>query len=179
VRSLSRGEYVDGPATLLGSIKSMWRLTCNRRFLYLIPQLAWTGISIAYYSGNLVEMMSAAIGGTDTNYQFKWSMLAMVGFGLGEIFGSFFIGFIVDKYGSKTAILTNILIIVLMFGVTIAFIVDFHFNALAWIMCFLWGFQDSAVNTQVQEVLGFEFDNASSEPFSIYNILQCLACFIF
>ena len=28
-------------------------------------------------------------------------------------------------------------------------------------------------------MLGFEFDNASSEPFSIYNIFQCLACFIF
>ena len=28
-------------------------------------------------------------------------------------------------------------------------------------------------------MLGFEFDNASSEPFSIYNILQCIACFFF
>ena len=28
-------------------------------------------------------------------------------------------------------------------------------------------------------MLGFEFDNASSEPYSIYNIFQCLACFIF
>ena len=46
-------------------------------------------------------------------------------------------------------------------------------------MCFMWGFQDSAVNTQIQETLGFEFDNSSSEPFSIYNIFQCLACFIF
>ena len=46
-------------------------------------------------------------------------------------------------------------------------------------MCFMWGFQDSAVNTQIQETLGFEFDNSSSEPFSIYNILQCIACFIF
>ena len=28
-------------------------------------------------------------------------------------------------------------------------------------------------------MLGFEFDSHSSEPFSIYNIFQCLACFIF
>jgi hypothetical protein len=28
-------------------------------------------------------------------------------------------------------------------------------------------------------MLGFEFDNSSSEPFSIYNILQCITCFIF
>jgi hypothetical protein len=44
--------------TLSGSFKAMWKLTCDRRFMYLIPQLLWTGISIAYYSGNLVEMMS-------------------------------------------------------------------------------------------------------------------------
>jgi hypothetical protein len=31
----------------------------------------------------------------------------------------------------------------------------------------------------MQETLGFEFDNSSSEPFSVYNILQCAACFIF
>lgn len=159
-------EKVD---TLMGSIKSMWHLTCNRRFLYLIPQLAWTGISIAYYSGNLVEMMTATIGGDD-HYQFKWSMLAMVGFGFGEIFGGFIVGYVVDKWGSKNAILVNLVIIIAMFAVTIGFILDFQFNALAWIMCFLWGLQDSGVNTQVQEMLGFEFDNASSEPFSIYNI---------
>jgi MFS family permease len=100
----------------------MWHLTCNRRFLWLIPQLAWTGISIAYYSGNLVEMMTGTING-DNNYQFKWSMLAMVGFGFGEIFGGFFIGYIVDRYGSKIAIMYNLLIILVMFGITMAFIV--------------------------------------------------------
>ena len=106
-------------------------------------------------------------------------MLAMVGFGFGEIFGGFFIGYIVDRFGSKVAILFNLLIIIVMFGFTIAFIHVWEFNWLAWVMCFMWGIQDSAVNTQLQEMLGFEFDNASSEPFSIYNIFQCLACFFF
>ncbi len=67
-------------------------------------------------------MMSATLG-DDPNYQFKWSMLAMVGFGLGEISGGFFIGHIVDRYGTKTAILWNLLIILIMSAVTIAFIV--------------------------------------------------------
>lgn len=88
----------------------------------MMPQLAWTGISIAYYSGNLVEMMTGAIGGDDDGYQFKWSMLAMVGFGFGEIFGGFLIGFIVDRWGSKFAIAVNVLIIIIMTGITIAFI---------------------------------------------------------
>lgn len=107
--------------SLTDSFKAMWRLTTSRRFMYLIPQLLWTGVSIAYYSGNLVEMMSQTLHG-DSNYQFKWSMLAMVGFGVGEVLGGFFIGFIVDKYGSKVAILCNLLIILIMAGVTIAFI---------------------------------------------------------
>jgi len=38
-------------------IKQMWELTKNRRFMFLIPQFLWTGISIAYYSGILVYMM--------------------------------------------------------------------------------------------------------------------------
>jgi predicted MFS family arabinose efflux permease len=74
-------------------------------------------------------------------------MLAMVGFGVGEVTGGFFIGFIVDKYGSKTAILCNLITILIMTGVTLAFINKFEFNALPWIMCFMWGFQDSGVNT--------------------------------
>lgn len=156
----------------------MWKFFANRRFFYIVPQILWTGASIAYFSGSLVEMMAVVIEGDD-NYKFKWSMLAMVGFGFGEIFGGFFIGFIVDKFGSRIAILTNVLIIIIMFGVTAAYILVFRFNALAWIMCFLWGFQDSAVNTQVQEVLGFEFDNTSSEPFSVYNILQSISCIVF
>jgi MFS family permease len=106
-------------------------------------------------------------------------MLAMVGFGIGEVLGGFFIGYVVDRFGSKAAIMCNLIIILSMFAVTLGFIEVFSFNWMAWVMCFLWGVQDSGVNTQVQEVLGFEFDNASSEPFSVYNILQCVGCFTF
>ena len=49
-------------------------------------------------------------------------MLAMVGFGFGEILGGFFIGGIVDRFGTKAAILCNLAIILMMFGVTSAFI---------------------------------------------------------
>jgi len=49
-------------------------------------------------------------------------MLAMVGFGVGEILGGFFIGWIVDKLGTRAAILCNLGIILAMFGVTAAFI---------------------------------------------------------
>ena len=94
----------------------------------------------------------------------------MIGFGFGEILGCFFIGYIVDRFGSKVAGACNITIMSLMTLVTISYCVMYQFNWIAFLMCFLWGFQDSAVNTHSQEILGFEFDN-NSEPFSVYNIL--------
>jgi len=69
-------------------------------------------------------MMSDALEeeGKDDPEQFKQSMLAMVLFGVGEILGCFFIGFIVDRKGSKVATLFNLVIILIMGLVTIAFI---------------------------------------------------------
>lgn len=105
-------------------------------------------------------------------------MLAMVLFGVGEVLGCFFVGYFIDKFGSKFAVLVNLLIILAMSGVTFAFIMIYEFNSLAWIMCFLWGFQDSAVNTHTSEMLGFEFDD-NYTPFSLFNVWQSLSCFIF
>ena len=68
---------------LSASIKSMWALTCDRRFMILIPQLCWTGVSIAYYSGNLGEMMTGSLQNYSDQDQFFWSNLAMVAFGFG------------------------------------------------------------------------------------------------
>ena len=84
-------------------------------------------------------MMSATIDG-DTKRQYKLSMLAMVVFGVGEILGCFFIGFIVDKFGSRIAAMVNVFIILLMTGATLAFLFHNEFGFLAFLMSFLWGF---------------------------------------
>jgi predicted MFS family arabinose efflux permease len=52
-------------------------------------------------------------------------MLAMVGFGVGEVLGGFLIGFIVDRWGTKAAVITNLIMILSMSGVTLAFIYQF------------------------------------------------------
>lgn len=49
------------------SIKKILKLSNNKRMRFLIPEIFWTGISIAYYSGMLVEMMSASIADRNTN----------------------------------------------------------------------------------------------------------------
>jgi predicted MFS family arabinose efflux permease len=70
-------------------------------------------------------------------------------FGLGEILGAFFIGYFIDKIGSKLSTLINLAIILIMGAVSLGYIIGEKWNALAWIMPFFWGFQDSAVNTHV------------------------------
>lgn len=78
--------------------------------------------------------------GRDEHNQFKLPMLAMVLFGVGEIIGCFYIGLIVDRYGSKVATIHNLFIILIMAGFTFAFIIVYKFNWLAFVMCFMWGF---------------------------------------
>ena len=70
-------------------------------------------------------------------------------FGVGEILGAFFIGFFIDKIGSKLSTLINLAIIAIMGGVSLGYIIGEKWNVFAWLMCFLWGFQDSAINTHV------------------------------
>mmetsp|Transcript_26823 Transcript_26823/g.20086 ORF Transcript_26823/g.20086 Transcript_26823/m.20086 type:complete len:98 (-) Transcript_26823:303-596(-) len=95
-------------------------------------------------------------------------MLAMSVFGVGEVFGCFFIGQIIDKFGSKAGTLVILGIIIIMTVLTISYIGYWNFGPLAYFMCLFWGIQDSSVNTHVQQVLGFEFDD-NTTPFSVMN----------
>lgn len=118
---------------------SMWSMFATRRFLIFAPQLAWTGLSIAFFSGNLIEVMQKTIGGTPEE-QFEKSNYAMIMFGIGEILGCFFIGYIVDKFGSKPAGYANIAIMTAMTVVSVVYCIRYEFGILAYVMCFLWGF---------------------------------------
>jgi hypothetical protein len=37
------------------------RFACSKRMRRFIPQLAWTGVSIAFYSGSLTPMLTDTI----------------------------------------------------------------------------------------------------------------------
>jgi len=108
-------------------------------------------------------------------YKFKLSMFAMVLFGVGEIMGGFFIGYFIDKYSNKTAVRYNIVIIVVMGLVTALFVEQWSYNFIAYLMCFMWGFQDSALHTHTFEILGFEFED-NYTPFCLFGILESIAC---
>lgn len=67
-------------------------------------------------------------------------MLAMLVFGIGEVLGSFFIGQIIDSQGSKLVSIINVVLIVVMTFVTLAFLGINQFNLLAFVMTLMWGF---------------------------------------
>ena len=54
--------------------------------------------------------------------------------------------------------------------VTYAYLIVFEYFWLVYLMTFMWGLQDSAINTHVFEMLGFEFDN-SDDAFAIYSLI--------
>lgn len=97
--------------------------------LWLMPQVLWTGVSIAYYSGILVDQISDSIprglnesqAEYDARTAYK-ATLAMIAFGVGEILGCFFIGFVVDRFGSRKAAWVNVGICFIMTVVTLVFL---------------------------------------------------------
>ena len=150
-----------------------------------MPQIVWTGLSIAVFSSLLTDMINDAIKPdpnksdeeNDRDQDFKTS-LAMSVFGVGEVLGAFFIGYIVDTFGSRSACLVNVGILVATTIFFIEFLVINNYNFLTYVTTFLWGFQDSCNNTHLQEILGFEFAN-NSEPYAVYNAIQAWVAFVF
>lgn len=127
-------------SSYLDDITSVIALALSKRMRMLIPMCIWTGLSIAFYSGILVSMLTATMPDLTVNEQYQNSMMAMVVFGFGELLGCFFIGYVVDKRGSKFASCIDVIIILLMIMVTLLFLSVNKFNFLAFLMTFMWGF---------------------------------------
>jgi MFS family permease len=135
-------DNAEKPLGIKEVANSMWNLFMKPRFQMLIPQCAWTGVSIAFFSGNLVEMMTKSMEekGKTPDYALGQANFAMILFGVGEILGCFFIGWIVDKYGSYRATVVNCVIMAVMGLITLIYAIVYDFGVLAFFMCFLWGF---------------------------------------
>lgn len=118
-----RGSKNVEQMTVMQRTASIWRMAINKRMLVFLPQLLWTGVSIAYYSGILVSVISdSVVGATESEQQYK-SVLCMIAFGCGEVLGCFFIGNIIDRYSGKIATFFILGIIVIMTGVSVTFII--------------------------------------------------------
>lgn len=71
----------------------------------------------------------------------------MIAFGFGEVFGATGFGLIIDKIGSKKAVLVICTLISVMTIVTYLSILSLDYTFLTINMCFTWGIQDGALNS--------------------------------
>lgn len=105
------------------------------------------------------------------------ALWGMVVFGCGEVVWGFIHGIIIDKIGSRKTVYVNTLIMFIMALTAILSVWNNKFDWLSFLMCFLWGCNDSAVNVYIYQVNGFEFENAS-DPFAVWNVLMGLSNFV-
>ena len=103
----------------------------------------------------------------------------MIALGFGEIFGGLFVGKIRDTYKNIAAIAAQIVILLaaLIYIQIFNSNNDFTYTG-AYLMCFLWGTQDSGINCFVNCILGFEFESKIL-PFSVFKFTQSLFTFVF
>lgn len=98
--------------------------------------------------------------------------------GFGELFGAIFMGRVVDYLGAKRSSFINVLLILISTLMVLIFLYRGTFTYIAYVMTFLWGFQDSAVSVHLNSILGFEF-SSNKEPFSIDIMMESTNVFLF
>lgn len=69
--------------------------------------------------------------------------------------------------------------ILLQTVLTLCLIKQATYGPLVFVVTFVWGLQDSIVNTHMSELLGFEFLPDNVRPYSVFNIVQSITIFSF
>jgi len=102
----------------------------------------------------------------------------MVGLGIGEVVGGQCMGLVNDWIGNRRTSLVNVFLVFLCFACTCYNISVLNFDWTTYLMCFLWGLQDSAANIHCASLMSFQFVS-QSEPFGVFNLFQGFSLFIF
>ncbi len=114
----------------------------------------------------------------EENLKFQDSMMAMMSLGVGEVLGGIIMGWVVDKFGTKLSCFVNIVNIFLASTLVIFYLYVDTYSWLAYLMTFVWGWQDSCISIHIDTILGFEFES-TKEPFSIDSFIESLTVFTF
>jgi MFS family permease len=96
--------------------------------------------------------------------------------GVGEILGGNIIGIFRDKYGNRAAYTFEIVLLLAGVGCVLVFNNQNKFGWMAYVMNFVWGLQDSGLNSLLRCLLGFEYEDKTT-PFSVFNFVQSLSLF--
>lgn len=129
----------------------------------MLPQIAWTGASISYWSGLLTPIMTLAQNDKNPEREertvLEYCLFAFMFFGIGQAISGILMGKIIDLTSSKKACFVNVLFMGLTLAVSIINIKMLEYGWISYVTCLLWGMQDGVVNTHCFQMLGFEFDS--------------------
>jgi len=150
----------------------------SKRFFILVPLIFAWAASYAIIAAALVPMMTYTMdSGWDTDLKNKKALLALIGLGIGQIFGSLLMGRILDKFSTRFTVYANVLVSVSAYLILLAFARHASFSMeFACFMNFFLGWQDAGVNCFVYCILGFQFDSKTI-PFSAFRFLEPLFIF--
>ncbi len=103
-------EHVQEETGFWALVKSTLRFMKMKRMMLINPQLFWTGVSIAFWSGILTPIIVLQLADSNLSETEKQAMalMAMIWFGVGEVLGGVVEGFVIDLVGSKLATWFNI-----------------------------------------------------------------------
>ena len=55
---LLKKQRIKDEPTVMMEVRAILNMLCSRRMVFFVPQIMWTGCSIAFWSGMLVPIMS-------------------------------------------------------------------------------------------------------------------------
>ena len=160
------------------------------RMVAVLPMTMWNGISVAIYSNVLVSLMTRSMANSadlypnrpdlihDQNVQDYTALFTMCLFGAGEVVGGFLVGGIRDRFGNKVCVISLIILTIAAVAFVIAYNQKNKYDYGAYLMCLLWGLQDSGLNCFVQCIMGFEFESKVI-PFCVFTFAQNGFIFVF
>ena len=108
----------------------------------ILPIMIWSALSLATFAGSFVTMMTETMNSYDwsENKQLEMSLFAMIPRGVGEMVGSLLIGYIIDKYGQKKAIVACAIKLTTAMILIFIYIWKYEFGVLTFFVTFFWGF---------------------------------------
>ncbi|CDW72426.1 major facilitator superfamily protein [Stylonychia lemnae] len=179
-REISNFEQQDNKKNIKESLNATIQTFKDRQMIVIIPYMIQVGLTNGLQSGIFVTMLSSTMDkNTTQNKQFENSLFVMTAFGAGEIFGGFLMQYVIKKFKSnKAGIVYHSILASIGFITLLIYTSIFEFNALAYIFAFCFGMMDSASNTHISMICGFEFDKKSTEAMGIFYFVKPFGIFI-
>ncbi|CDW78451.1 major facilitator superfamily protein [Stylonychia lemnae] len=157
-------------STFLENLKSFKELLSYKKYQLFLPMVIQSSMCLPFIFEKLPDIILTQENEHSGSQLAKFTdkmRISMIGC-FGNIVGSMFIGLLIDIKGFKLSIYTNMGVAVILYLSTMIYISDIVISTFfESFVIFAWGFQDGSINTQVELISGFEFQN-DGRPFCIY-----------